>query len=381
MDSSKFGRMGRRRFVETLSGLGVSAATVNELDPDDLEDITQDPEEEVPYLARYETLTKEEGKPPSRKPVYKSIPRDEWERRRTAIDAMNKINEKVNRDFEDPRIGAVFKSHDQSPTEFGVAVKVPDDPALRESLEVIEEELPSEKKGRTPEKNSVERGGIPVDVEIKDMEPLACYNLQNYDPVPGGQATAGGTLTGTFYSNKRSLDGWVTAGHVAEEGAAISQSTGSSYDFIGTGRDSVNEEQNGGLRDCAFVEPISDEGVIGYICEEDNSDKQGFPIGGIILNRELQNNVGNTDYGVRLQGKISCKDTAHISEMNQGDSITVEYGKASGDSGGPAYRVVDGDAYIVGIIGEGSTGFENPFGSTQCTTAETAEDILDGYFW
>jgi hypothetical protein len=381
MDISDLERMGRRRFMENLAGVGVSATTLQELTQDELSEVTEDPEEKVPYLARYETVEKEPGKAPVREPVYETIPRGEWERRKTAIDAADRIDRQVEEELGDPRISAAFRADPSSPTDFGVAVRVPDDPSLEHSLEVVEQVLPSETAGHTPESDPVAMEGIPVDVELRATEPLACYNLQHYDEVPGGQATGGGTLTGTFYSNARNQDGWATAGHIVDgEGDVVFQDTGSSLDDIGVMRDRYNEDSSdpdGAIVDCGFVEPTSDETFIDYICEEDNSSKYGFPIEGIILNQELQHNVGNQDYGVRMQGKTSCKKTGYIKEMDNGDSIDVSKEMDNGDSGGPAYRVADGKAYIVGIIGDrliNSTG-------TQCTTAETTEQTLDGSFW
>jgi hypothetical protein len=42
--------MGRRRFVKSLTALGVSATTIASLSQDALADVTSDPTEEVPRL-------------------------------------------------------------------------------------------------------------------------------------------------------------------------------------------------------------------------------------------------------------------------------------------------------------------------------------------
>jgi len=110
-------KVNRRSFVKTLSAIGVSGTTLEYLSQDALAQVTHDPTEEVPYVAFLR------GNSPNRKPVYKTIERDEWERRYTAVDAAKRVSKKIRDLGVSSSAIATFTSVEQSPTDFGVKVK------------------------------------------------------------------------------------------------------------------------------------------------------------------------------------------------------------------------------------------------------------------
>lgn len=80
----RLNRMGRRRFYETLSKLGVSTAALPFISKDTLGNLTDDPENEVPRVfsldhTNHQKVAKGE-EPPDREPVTFTISRDEWAR-------------------------------------------------------------------------------------------------------------------------------------------------------------------------------------------------------------------------------------------------------------------------------------------------------------
>ena len=82
--TDKLRRMGRRRFMKTLSTLGLSTATVHNMSKETLAELTDNPEEEIPRLKAMRHTNHEavvEGtEPPELEPMYYTIPRDEFVR-------------------------------------------------------------------------------------------------------------------------------------------------------------------------------------------------------------------------------------------------------------------------------------------------------------
>lgn len=91
----KLCRMGRRGFLETLAGLGVSTAALNGLDKDTFEQFVDDPKKEVPYVYSYvhtnHEAVVESGATPERGPVRTTMPRAQWVRIKAAADARRRV--------------------------------------------------------------------------------------------------------------------------------------------------------------------------------------------------------------------------------------------------------------------------------------------------
>lgn len=69
VDMNKLQRMCRRRFLEKLSLMGVSATTLNFITQESLAETTGDPEKEIPYVAYYHVTNDGSGEP-QREPIY-----------------------------------------------------------------------------------------------------------------------------------------------------------------------------------------------------------------------------------------------------------------------------------------------------------------------
>ncbi|WP_247730192.1 hypothetical protein [Halovivax limisalsi] len=90
----KFSRMGRRRFLSTLAGLGVSVSALHGLSSDVVAELDLDPSREVVRQAGYVHTNHEavkRGASPKRTPVYYKIPRYRWERIEAAHDARRQL--------------------------------------------------------------------------------------------------------------------------------------------------------------------------------------------------------------------------------------------------------------------------------------------------
>lgn len=92
--SSRLGSMGRRGFITALTSLGITGQAAGSLTAEKLEKLTSNPRKEVPRIKYYKHTNHdkvEKGiEPPNREPVYYTIPRDQWVRTKTAINAGKK---------------------------------------------------------------------------------------------------------------------------------------------------------------------------------------------------------------------------------------------------------------------------------------------------
>lgn len=122
--------MGRRRFLETLAGMGLSAEAVSYMTKDQLESLTGDPTDEVPRLGSL-YLSNAEGykeppypnKPGEREPEYYTIPHDKWVTVETAFDAAQRVQEMINQ-FDDTGLvsAGVSITNKNHVEEYGVNV-------------------------------------------------------------------------------------------------------------------------------------------------------------------------------------------------------------------------------------------------------------------
>ncbi len=387
MDTSKLERMGRRRFIENLAGIGVSATTLQYLEQDELSDVTHDPEDEMPYVAALLNSGREDDGSVQREPVYETISREEWERRQTAFNAKDQIGRYLESLPGEYRVGVT--SLEASPTGFGVTVGVPEtyESLDRVDTSEVEEMLPSELTGQIPNiDEDLEHQNIPVIVNTDKDNLTDGYNTNtNYEEVPAGVAIStsvtGGSLGAPFNSNEHG-DGWTTAGHVVK-GSPFSSGDANTnvYESSPNPEDWIGESKDGYFDlldlDYAFVEPLKDgETPSQWIVSPDGSSKE-FPIGGIVTNTALENNVGNQNYEIFGQGASSGRGSGYIDSVNginETSSVTTTNDMSDGDSGGPLFHEIGGTALIAGIM------FEDVSAGAKSTTAQRVEDELGGSF-
>lgn len=379
--------MGRRRFVRTMSALGVSGVTINYLTQDTLAKVTDDPENEMPYTAYLRVIKKEPGKPPVREPVHRTIPREEWERRHCTIDARQKIGnlleEFTSTNLVRPAYAAVPESH----IGFGVEVLYQSvkssDGTIRspeKSIEEVRNFLPNTIDGEVGEGDyKSRRDHIPVIVKETPTRDLSFDSS-----VPGGVWTEdgdseeSGTICGTFHDNSDGGDGWITAGHVVGSSGTVEHPDN---DDIGTVKDYYND---GIDIDCAFFDADFTETPWSAIASGPFSSSVDLEIGGIVTDSQLNNHVDDSNYTLYTQGIATDRTSGTIEKMLFNDAAVVTtHDTESGDSGGPLFRVIPDsedmdDAYIAGdVIKEIGSGDAN----TKSTTADTVENKLGGSFY
>lgn len=121
MDHSKrreLMRMGRRRFVEAALSLSIAAESIRFGTRNGI--VRAADVDEVPYV-KY--LKGDPTDPHGREPIYDTIPREEWIRRRTALNLRARVDRAIRRNWGVSSITPVFVAMEGSPTGFGVRVE------------------------------------------------------------------------------------------------------------------------------------------------------------------------------------------------------------------------------------------------------------------
>jgi hypothetical protein len=149
--------------METLAGVGVSAAKLQELTPDELTDVTHDPEEEIPYIARWENVGRAEDGTVLREPVYDTITREKWERQEATDDALEQVGAILDGEGE-TRPSLILTGADHSPTQYGVQVRT--EPGRKTEIEDL---LPTKVLGKASiNGESIREADIPIDGLVKN---------------------------------------------------------------------------------------------------------------------------------------------------------------------------------------------------------------------
>lgn len=97
--------IGRRKFLGTLAGFGVSAGVLGLMTGEAYADFINDPKREAPYIRSYLHTNHQEvverGATPERTPVYDTMPRNQWVRIKSAQDARRQVAKQVRARNED----------------------------------------------------------------------------------------------------------------------------------------------------------------------------------------------------------------------------------------------------------------------------------------
>lgn len=143
--SDALSRMGRRGFLKTLAGLGVSASTASALTQDAVADVIGDPRREVPRIKAFRHTNHEavveEGAKPEREPDIYSIPRSMWAQVEAAHDARRQVEKQLDGNYP------VWVTDDNNGDKM-VVVEQYDDGNLRSAdVRALDEQIPASVKG------------------------------------------------------------------------------------------------------------------------------------------------------------------------------------------------------------------------------------------
>lgn len=381
--TDKLSRMGRRRFLQTLAGLGVSGAGLNYMSKDALADLTDDPESEVPRLGYLEHTNHDEVEAgtaaPNREPIYYTISRDKWRVVETAHDASARVHELLKSAYGTSNfrtgVTTVTRGHQRQKAVHvdyvvqrdadGNVVSEPPVP-----VDTVRDALPATVTGTAGDgKFETEVQGIPVIVEKRELEQRGTsggaysgfYYDYNYRPVPGGAAyknEAEGSICtmGTpAYDNERNAYVMVTAGHcMTSSGQDIHQPD--TYNQVGNSTSEFLDRDDETFD--AGVISLSADHTYKFASNNGDNEYSITPIYGTLSWTTIKDNEGDSSYSMMYRGAKSGHVDTYIEKADSNENyFWLENDSDGGDSGGPMYHVRfsggDGRAYIGGVV-EGS---------------------------
>ena len=368
MDSNKLSRMGRRRFIKTLTSIGISSAAITHLSQDGLAKITDDPSDEIPRLlglrhTNHDALV-EDGEIPEREPEFYTIPRDEWVRTETVHNAAQEL---ANQLPQNPYISTVVRSDGEGlfiSVEYQIVERVnADENSPRDhnestgdeiglSYEDLQEQVPDRVSGSVGSGQHREtREGIRVETQRIRIRESATFNSK-YRPVPGGCQVGWtfedwyGTLA-TPASYEYSNDPcWVTAAHVIkrEERDVYQQDDLRSSPKIGES-DQWTARGNGDIATVLSNGTNLSWNIAGY------NDSYDYQITGV-LGRDKLCDMEQNDESLYIQGRTTGRNQGEVIgvDTRAPERIYLDFDTQGGDSGGPIFHVNSSGALIAGVF-------------------------------
>lgn len=376
-----YSSMGRRRFMGAIGALGAPTAVKNLISQNQFEQLVEDPDKEVPIIERHQHTNPAEirkGAAPEREAIYGKISRDRWERVEAAHDAADSIRGALNSISRSPlleievttlhsRSGGYEKAIQVNWTRLHEEVFDQDRNEVRKSVnspsiskDRLETLLPSAIKGTARDDQNKEwrTEKLPVIVQEVNRAPQSCkryYYTDDYTDIPGGakidcsgeqlQAPKG-TICTPAYDNDSDTRRMLTAGHNLEPNGDDNQNIyqpGNS-DFDVDGKQVNSKTRFDGLhKDHGLVKAPNQTGEDKYayrLASDDGGYKQDMYIDGITSWMTLKYHEGDQDYTIHRQGARTGTHTGYITGiLTDGKRIKTSMVSASGDSGGPYYRV------------------------------------------
>lgn len=358
--TERFSKMGRRRFLKTLSALGVSTGALNYLSKDALAAVTDNPEKEVPRLESFRHTNHEEvthGAKPEREPVFYTISREKWTKVESAHDARKRLEEKIRRRYETNLQVSVRDRKNGRGKELVVYVPKPETRSSGNpvSIEDVQGNLPRETTGVAGRGSdySVEVSDIPIHVKESSEEYQAYYDYK-YRPVPAGSlwrmafgADEYCTVGTPVYDNKQGEERLVTAAHcfVKNNTETFYQNDSSSTTVDGM---MARKKFNEGGFDVAVVEPQTFDTKYDF-AEEGCNCYQGIAINGTLSKTYIQDLQG-TDGKLNFLGARTGTSLGNVVEVS-GNMFATNHQTNTGDSGGPAHRTRTGSFSTYSEIG------------------------------
>lgn len=381
--------MGRRRFLETLSTLGISSATLPHLSQETLAKETENPKKEIPRLLGWKHVNHEEvenGKRPVRNPKFYSIKKGRWRRTEGPIKGAKLVSKKYSSPLIDVGVGREIDG-------WNLGISVSYNIHTNSKGETNKPNISfDDVKKKAPDKVTVDLShngrtetvqDIPVKVEKRRTKDQACEYSDNYDPIPGGceagkvqnSSSCGFSLATPAFDNDKGFFVLVTAAHAIDRTygkdvyqPSVSSNTyaGFSYSWIPSGSGDV-----GLLRDPSDWTYNIASNYGGY----------DWQIMGSLAQDKLSDMAHDGD-SLYVQGRYSGRNSGEILELStdgDGHKVKIDVNTSGGDSGGAYFHVdSDGDAIMAGVHANG-VDWDNNGSYEACggTAMYYAEDYLD----
>ncbi|RYJ14752.1 trypsin-like serine protease [Halogeometricum borinquense] len=374
MNTRKLTSMGRRRFLSHLSKIGIGGAALRYLTPKALAEQTSNPKKQVPRLARLEHTNHEAvvaGKEaPKRKPVYYTIPRDEWIEIEARNRAAKRLQKMINKRVEHGVVRAGVDL-EASPSQREIVLDYAEVDGKSPDIEYNElvDQLPSKMSGSVgTSRHKEQRQDIPVrprksELSTHDISGGATSNYNydyEYSNLPAGALFLGkdykdewsGGTTGTPAYSDQHGQVMVTSGHTYLEDLDDTDNWDGS-DTVGS---DVYETK----------QPIHTSHTVGNVYRGEHTlandasrDMDAALIrmdAGVSLTHRLASNDGPTTRNAEIYATIGWDaiSDGDSSQTKQGSKTAITSGSlrtayanqtyeinadsAGGDSGGPIYK-------------------------------------------
>lgn len=255
-----FHLMGRRRFIKTLSSMGLSTGAIATLSQEGLAELTDDPTERVPILVGHRhTYPNGYDSAPEIKPVHKTIAYDRWAKIEAAYDAAERIKNKLRSDLDvEYTSESGVRGGINKPQPIGVGVKYDSSSKNNTSLIVsvgyktyikrgrnkkrkwepnipfkeVEKRVPSKTMGIFADNKYEEKfENIPVEVNETEIEEENSFDSK-YRPLVGGceigdaSSTAYATSCFSMWHRDRERRMMTTSGHAIDGWTDAEQPSG-----------------------------------------------------------------------------------------------------------------------------------------------------------
>lgn len=369
----------RRSFTKSLAAFGVTGQTLKHLTEHQFEELIGDIEKEVPYIA-YWRGTRDENGSPTMEPIYDTWERDRWAIIKGTEKAAAQIRKRIQNQFEIDLIsvGSSVSPSGVNTQPRAVTVKLlsySGDGDQKTSPDVAVEELReflpdmvTETLSRKDSNRSWEVEDIPVVLEEDERSTWnGCktyYYNDNYGDldIPAGAKIKvskdladpdAGTFGTPAWDRQRSETVMVSAGHLwkdtGDDGDWAWQPNVSDSDKDGTVYVQVNNE-NHPDPDYALLSPNDDSYV--YEFADDSGGTTGY-IAGYVTKDTLQSDIDAETVYYKRGAKTGLEygKIEHVDTYNK--QVETNILGDEGDSGGPFYKLHNGDAYIGGIVNGG----------------------------
>lgn len=400
----KLDRMGRRRFLNTLAGLGISATTLNYLSQEVLADLAVDWKEEVPYVERLRHSNPEEvrsGSPPKREPIFATIPREKWVQVESAHDAAARVeriikSKGLGNKFIEAGVTTVISGNHAKKAVLVNYVEWKDNTGKIETPEITYDELndilPATIAGSIADEVVED---IPVVLRQETRVTEATCKKYWYDSdfdhdIPAGCKFESNsycvpcTLGTPAYNNGTDERNMVTAAHCIDDNVSKLYQPSCDLHVDGYVEDYLIENN----ADFGIIHPpTSHEGWELYkyrLADDDGTFKDNRYIEGRLNWSTIKYHEGDTSYVIKRQGIRTGTTSGYITSTNTNNGHPAFWTNCEtydGNSGGPYYKEYESSGtysvYIAGIHAWGAGGDSCPRDKGGGNAMEHIEDVLN----